>query len=290
MDYLLHILILSAIYSILSVSLELLAGRAGILSIAQAAFFGVGAYASALVAVRLSGGFFVGVLAGVVFASLVSLVVSLPSLRLHNDYFVIATFGFQIIVFNVLNNWTSLTHGPMGISGIPQPVLFGLNVDTHSEFLVLASLFAAFVYLVIGRITRSPFGRVLHAIREDEVFARAHGKNPLYFKVAAFAVSGALTALAGSLCAHYVSYIDPTTFTLTESILIITMVVVGGAGSLWGPFIGAILLVSLPEALRFVGLPSAIAANVRQIIYGALLLIMMMFRPKGLVGRFGFGG
>lgn len=289
MDYVLHILILSAIYSILAVSLDLLAGRTGILSMAQAAFFGVGAYASALVSVRLSGGFFIGVLAGVLFAAVLSLVVSLPSLRLHGDYFVIATFGFQVIVFNVFNNSIALTQGPLGISGIPQPVLFGLKVDTHLKFLLLASLFASVAYLIIWRIATSPFGRVLHAIREDEVFARAHGKNPLYFKAISFSLSAALAASAGSLFAHYVTYVDPTSFTLMESVLIISMVIVGGAGNLWGPCVGAIILVMLPEALRFIGLSNASAANVRQIIYGCLLIIMMMFRPRGLVGRLSFG-
>ena len=129
---------------------------------------------------------------------------------------------------------------------------------------------------------------MLHAIREDEVFAKAHGKNTLYFKVTAFAVSAALAAMAGSLYAHYITYIDPTSFTVMESILIISMVIIGGAGSTWGPLVGAFVLVTLPEALRFIGLPSAVAANLRQIIYGSLLVIMMMFRPRGLVGKYGF--
>jgi len=208
--------------------------------------------------------------------------------RLHDDYFVIATFGFQIILFNIFNNWMELTRGPLGIPGIPQPVIFGWHVATHLEFLILASIFAAFAYFVVWRITSSPFGRVLHAIREDEVFASAHGKNTLYFKVTAFGVSAALAAMAGSLYAHYITYIDPTSFTVMESILIISMVIIGGAGSTWGPLVGAVVLVMLPEALRFVGLPSAVAANLRQIIYGGLLVIMMMFRPRGLVGKYGF--
>ncbi|MEK7676048.1 MAG: branched-chain amino acid ABC transporter permease [Verrucomicrobiota bacterium] len=141
---------------------------------------------------------------------------------------------------------------------------------------------------MVWRITSSPFGRVLHAIREDDVFAKAHGKNTLYFKVTAFAGSAALAAMAGSLYAHYITYIDPTSFTVMESILIISMVIIGGAGSLWGPLVGAIVLMTLPEALRFIGLPSAVAANLRQIIYGSLLVITMMFRPRGLVGKYGF--
>jgi branched-chain amino acid transport system permease protein len=288
MEYLLHILIVCLIYATLAFALDLLAGHTALLSVAQAAFYGLGAYTSALLAVNHGIPFFVGVLAGMTMAVLISFVVSLPSLRLHDDYFVIATFGFQMILFSIFNNWAELTRGPLGIPGIPQPVIFGWHVQSHAEFLILASVFAAFAYFVVCRLTSSPFGRVLHAIREDEVFAKAHGKNTLYFKVTAFAVSAALAATAGSLYAHYITYIDPTSFTVMESILIISMVIIGGAGSLWGPLVGAFVLVTLPEALRFIGLPSAVAANLRQIIYGSLLVIMMMFRPRGLVGKYGF--
>jgi branched-chain amino acid transport system permease protein len=266
----------------------LLAGRAGLLSIGHAAFYGVGAYASALVGMRLGAPFLLGILAGIGVVVLISFVVSLPSVRLSDDYFVIATFGFQMILFSVLNNWSDLTRGPLGLPGIPHPMIFGWHVRSHLDFLILAAGFAAFAYLVVHLLTSAPFGRVLHAIREDEVFARALGKNTLYFKVTAFAVSAALAATAGGLYAHYVTYIDPTSFTVMESILIISMVIIGGAGSLWGPLVGAFVLVTLPEALRFIGLPTATAANLRQIIYGALLVVMMMIRPRGLMGKYSF--
>ena len=288
MDYLLHILIVIALYSIVTLSLDLVWGHGGFLCIAHAGFYGLGAYASALLTTRAGMPFLVGVLVGMAVAILISFIISLPSLRLDGDHFVIATFGFQMILFSIFNNWMELTRGPLGIPGIPQPVIFEWHVDSHWEFLVLASIFAVFAYLVVWRLTSSPFGRVLHAIREDEVFAKAHGKNTLYFKVSAFAVSAALAAMAGSLYAHYITYIDPSSFTVMESILIISMVIVGGAGSAWGPLVGAMVLVMLPEALRFVGLPSTVAANVRQIIYGGLLIVMIMFRPRGLVGKYGF--
>jgi branched-chain amino acid transport system permease protein len=288
MDYALHIVVLFCIYTSLAVSLDILTGHTGLLSITQAAFFGLGAYTSALFATRLGAPFLFGVLAGILLAALISFVISLPSLRLHDDYFVIATFGFQVIVFSTFNNRVELTGGPLGIPGIPQPVILGWPVNTQIKFVAVAAVFAWIVFLVANRITKSPFGRVLHAIREDEVFAKALGKNTLYFKVTAFAASAALAATAGSLYAHYISYIDPTSFTVMESILVISMVIIGGSGSMWGPLVGAVLLVTLPEALRFVGLPSAAAANLRQIIYGSLLVIMMMFRPRGLVGKYGF--
>ncbi len=289
MDYLIHILVLVCIFAVLTVSLDLLAGHMGSLSIAHAAFYGLGAYTSALIVTRIGAPFVIGVAAGTVVAAAISFIVSLPSLRLHDDYFVIATFGFQMILVSIFNNWMHVTRGPLGIPGIPQPVIFGWHISSHADFLILAFVFAAFAYFVVYRLTSSPFGRVLHAIREDEVFAQALGKNTLRFKVTAFAVSAALAAMAGSLYAHYITYIDPTSFTVMESILVISMVIIGGAGSTWGPLVGAVVLVTLPEALRFVGLPSNVAANLRQIFYGALLVVMMMFRPRGLAGRYSFG-
>lgn len=288
MDYLFHLTTLTAIYVVLVISIDLLAGHSGLLSLSHAAFYGLGAYTSALLVTVQHVPFTVGVVTGMTLAAFVSLVVSLPSLRLPDDYFVIATFGFQMIIFSVLNNWIDLTRGPLGIFGIPKPVIFGWRVDTHWQFLVLAAILAAFAYFIVWRITSSPFGRVLHAIREDEVVAQSMGKNTLYFKMTAFAASAALAAMAGSLYAHYITYIDPTSFTVMESILIISMVIIGGAGSLWGPLVGAVVLVTLPEALRFVGLPSSVAANLRQIIYGSLLVVMILFRPRGLVGKYGF--
>jgi branched-chain amino acid transport system permease protein len=288
-DYLLHILILAMIYTVLAISLDLLAGQTGLLSIAQAAFYGVGAYTSALLATIHHCPFHSALLIGMSVAVLVSFVVSLPSLRLHDDYLVIATFGFQMILFSVFNNWMDLTRGPLGIAGIPPPIICGWHVDAHGDFLLLASLVAAAAFVVVTRLSAGAFGRVLHAIREDEVLAKSLGKNTLRFKVAAFAVSAALASAAGSLHAHYMTYIDPTSFTVMESILVISMVIIGGAGSKWGPVVGAMMLVILPEALRFVGLPTPVAANVRQIIYGALLVVMMMYRPRGLVGRYDVG-
>ncbi len=289
MNFVLHIFVLVAAYSTLAVSLDLLAGRTGLLSLAHAAFYGIGAYTSALLAVSLGAPFIVGIIASMGIAAVLSLLVSLPSLRLHGDYFVIATFGFQMIAFSVFNNWMDLTRGPLGIPGIPPPNILGWQVDSNPEFAILAALFAIFAYVVVGLIATSPFGRVLHAIREDEVLSRAIGKSTVRFKVTAFAISSALAAMAGALYAHYITYIDPTSFTVMESILVLSMVIIGGAGSMWGPLVGAVVLVTLPEALRFVGLPTAAAANLRQIIYGALLVVMMMARPQGLVGRYAFG-
>lgn len=289
MNYLFHILILWAIYSILAMSLDLLVGHTGILSLAHGAFYGIGAYTSALLAVTGRVPFAIAVLAAMVCGCVVSFIVSLPSLRLHEDYFVVATFGFQMILFSILNNWGNLTQGPLGITGIPKPVLFGWNISSRGEFLMLSLVFAALAYFIVYRLASSPFGRVLRAIREDEVLAKALGKNTFWFKVTAFAVSAALAASAGSLYAQYMSYIDPTSFTVMESILIISMVIIGGAGSILGPLVGALLLVTVPEGLRFIGLPASVAANLRQIFYGGLLVAILIFRPNGMIGRYRLG-
>ena len=288
MEYFLHILILIGIYVILAESLNLIVGYTGLLSIAHAAFYGVGAYVAALMALKLNSPFILNVICAMIIAGFLGGLVGIPSLRIKDHYFVIATFAFQVIVFSILNNWVSFTSGPMGLPGIPHPVVFGWVVSSHIEFLVLVGIFAVLTVWTCHRIVGSPFGRILTAIREDEIFALSAGKNVAFYKVAVFIIGSGIAAIAGALYAHYISFIDPTSFTVMESIFIISIVIIGGAGSLWGPVIGAIVLVILPEILRFVGMPSSIAANMRQILYGGLLVVFMMWRPQGLVGKYGF--
>jgi len=290
MEYLLHILILIGIYVILSVSINLIVGYTGLLSIAHAAFYGVGAYVAALMALSLHSPFLVNTACAVVLSGVLGALVGIPSLRIRDDYFVIATFAFQIITFSVLNNWVSLTGGPMGLPGIPQPTIFGLQVSSHVGFLLLVGVFCALTLWVTHRIVRSPFGRVLKAIREDEVFAQAAGKNVAAYKVLVFVIGAGVAAVAGVMYAYYISFIDPTSFTVMELIFIISIVIIGGAGSLWGPVVGAVVLVVLPELLRFIGLPNAVAANLRQMIYGGLLVAFMMWRPRGFLGEYAFQG
>jgi branched-chain amino acid transport system permease protein len=200
----------------------------------------------------------------------------------------VATFAFQIIVFSVMNNCVALTGGPMGLPGIPKPVILGWKVDTHWEFLAVVWGYAVMVVWASHRLTASPFGRLLKSIREDETLTEGAGKNVAWCKVRIFAISAAMAAVAGVIYAHYISFIDPTSFTVMESIFILSIVIIGGAGSLWGPVVGAIVLVTLPELLRFVGLPTAVAANIRQILYGGLLVAFMMWRPQGILGEYAF--
>lgn len=178
----------------------------------------------------------------------------------------------------------------MGLPGIPQPVILGLDISSPVGFLILVGIFCGLTLWISHRIVRSPFGRVLKAIREDEVFAQAAGKNVAAYKMLIFVLGAGMAGMAGVIYAHYISFIDPTSFTVMESIFIISIVIIGGSGSLWGPVVGAVVLVILPELLRFIGLPSSVAANVRQIIYGGFLVAFMMWRPRGFLGEYAFQG
>ena len=288
MTYLLHISIFIGIYIILSISLNLLAGYTGILSIGHAAFYGIGAYVAALMALKLNSPFLLNIFLAVLGSAIIGAFVGIPSLRIKDDYFIIATFAFQIITFSILNNLVSFTGGPMGLPGIPQPVIFGIKISSHLSFLILIAILCAFTFYVSNKIVKSPFGRILKAIREDEVFAQSLGKNISAYKVKIFMISAGLAAIAGVMYATYITYIDPTSFTVMESIFIISIVIIGGAGNLWGSVLGATVLVMLPEALRFIGLPNAVAANIRQMLYGGLLVAFMLWRPQGFIGEYTF--
>lgn len=288
MEYLLHILILICIYCIVGISLNIVAGYTGLISIAHAAFYGIGAYTAALLSLRFGVNFLLAIPAAIIVAAFFGFLIAFPSLRIRDDFFIIATFGFQVIVFSVMNNWMALTNGPLGLPGIPQPEILGYRFESHLDFLILSFLFALIAYVVTRRLVKSPFGNLLRAIREDDLFAQSFGKNVSYYKVLTFSIGAGLVAIGGALYAYYISFIDPTSFTVPESIFMLSIVIVGGAGRLRGSILGAILLVSIPELLRFVGMPNSIAANLRQILYGGLLVVFMIWRPKGIWGEFEF--
>lgn len=288
MEYLLHILVITGIYIILTLSLNLIVGYTGLAAFGHAAFSCVGAYASSLLALQYGISPWIGLMIGACAAALLGIVIGLPSIRLRGDYLALATFGFGVIVYSVAKNWVSLTRGPMGLPGIPGFNLFGLPLDSIFSYLILVAAFVLFTFFVIQRIVNSPFGRILQGIREDEIAAQAMGKDVNRHKLLVFVIGAFFAGIAGSLYAHYITFIDPSSFTVMESITILLMVVFGGMGSLSGSFLGAAVLVILPELLRFLGMPSAIAAPLRQMIYGLLLILLMLKRPQGLVGRYRF--
>jgi len=281
MEYLLHLLILVGIYVMLSQSLNLSAGFGGMVSLAHAGFYGVGAYTAALLAVHYQTPFLLALPVAMVLSGVLALVVSAIALRTIDDYFIICTLGIQVVVFSLMNNWMGFTRGPLGIPGIPGISLFGVAVGSKWAFLLLTVFFVAVIFVLLKRLTGSSFGRILRALSEDEIFAQSLGKNVYVSKVIAFTAGAMLAAIPGALYAHYISYIDPTSFTVDESIFILSIVIIGGMRNLWGSVVAAAFLVFLPEALRFVGIPNAIAANMRQIIYGGILIVMMFRYSRG---------
>lgn len=288
MNYLYHLLVMINIYTILALSLNLLVGYAGLLSMCQASFYGLGAYISTLLIMRAGFGFIPSLIIAIGGSVMLSYLISFPSLRLRGDYFVLATLGFQVITFAILYNWISVTRGPYGIPGIPSPRIFSASIDSVFSYFVFTLLISILCGLMFYLISYSPFGRSLKAIREDEIAAAALGKNIIRFKVTAFAVSAGFAAVAGVLFAGYMRHIDPTSFTLNESIFIISIIIIGGSGNLSGPIIGTVLMVLLPEILRFLHIPDSVAANMRQIIYGLLIIIIMRFMPQGISGEYKF--
>lgn len=263
-------------------------GYTGLLSLCHAAFYGIGAYVAALLMTQGEWPFWLTVPTTMVITALISMVIAVPSLRLKGDYFLLATLGFQIIVFTILYNWDSVTHGATGISGIPTPQMGFLKVDTPFGFFLFSIGIALICVVLLYQLIQSSFGRALVAIREDEVAAATLGKHVSLLKILAFSISAAFAALAGTLFIGYSRYVDPTSFTVSESIFILSMVIIGGTGSMAGPVIGTFFVIVLPEVLRFLPLSSTTADQLRQIIYGLLLIFLMYYRPQGLCGKFKF--
>ncbi len=286
MDFWFSYIALAEIYVLLGLSTNLLVGIVGIFSVSQAAVFGVGAYIVAHFLMATTPLSFLPALAIAVVACIVlNILITLPSLRVSGDYFVVTSFGIQLLATAVFTNWTGGTGGANGLPGIPPPDIFGFGLQSTRQLMWLCTAGVVICCLVFLLIMRAPFGRLLRAIREDELAVAAAGKNVLWAKVSAAALAGAFAAVAGGLYATFLSFIDPSSFDLDASILLLTMVVVGGARTLAGSIVGPFLLLALPQLLTLVEIPTTIAAAMRQLIYGVLLIAFMLFRPQGLVGE-----
>lgn len=275
MEYILHLLIIICIYTILSQSLSLVAGYSGQISLAHAGFYGIGAYSAALMAVNFGTPTILNILIALLISGIVAYIVAKVAVKTVDDYYVVITLGIQVVIYSIMNNWQDVTNGPLGISGIPTISFFGIPLESTWAFLSVSVIITGLVWFILDNITKSPFGRVLRALSEDEIYTDSLGKNVGNAKVVSFVISGMLASLGGVLYAYYISYIDPTSFTLDESIFILSIVIIGGMRNLLGVFLATVFLVLLPEILRFVGMPSSIAANLRQIIYGIALIIVV---------------
>jgi len=275
--YVLHLAILAGIYIILTLSLNLIIGYAGQVSLGHAAFYGIGAYASALVSLHWHFPFPAAVLAAILGAGLCGFALGLPTLRLKEDYLAIVTLGFGVIVDLVFLN-LDITGGPDGLPGIPPPSFSGLSLREPWQYLILVVLAVLLVLVATYRLVDSYHGRALRAIRDHEITAQVMGINTPAYKVLIFTLAAALAGLAGSLYTHYITFINPESFGLHTSILILTMVVLGGMGSIARSVLGAVILTILPEMLRQ-------AHAYQDLIYGGLLVGLLILRPAGILGR-----
>lgn len=283
MNYLLYVISLVAVYGILTAALNLAVGYTGILSIAQAAFMGIGAYAAGILLTEWGLNFFYALPVGMAVAGLAGAALAWGTLRLKGEYYVIASFGFQVIIYSILLNWISLTGGPFGIREIPPPQALGFAFAGPLRYAIFTLGFLAICVWVTWRLGESPYGKVLRAIREDDAAAASIGKNVNRYKIVIFTVSAVLASVGGALYACLITYIDPFTFTIHESIFILALVIIGGSGNVYGSVVGAAVLISIPEMLRFFDVPTTVASPIREILYGALMIIFLRFRPKGLL-------
>ena len=294
------LLTIFAIWSMLAVSLNLVLGYTGLLSVGHVGFYGIGAYTVAVLTANprqevLEGAviqifawpFFAALPMAVLLCGVVAFVVGIAFSRFRDDVYVLASFGFAIIAYNVFVNWQWVTRGPFGIHQIPKPVIFGYTVSGDLEFLLLTLAFLAIVIGITWFIVSSSFGRVLKAVREDEDAIEVFGYRSSRYKLAIWVISAMMAGLAGAMLASYTSFVDPNSFILLESILLVAIVILGGLASIWGSLLGALAFVLLEEGVRFVPfLPPEHVGQVRQIILGTLLVLLMLFRPQGVAGKF----
>ncbi|MEM8551503.1 MAG: branched-chain amino acid ABC transporter permease [Pseudomonadota bacterium] len=280
--YWLHVINVTMIYALVSLGQNIITGWCGMLTLGQAAFFGLGAYTSALLSLTFGLPFIVCFFAAGIMASIVGALLSLPCLRVRTDFLSLITIAFNQLFFVVANNWMSLTRGPMGLPQVPRIEFFGFAAWSATDHYYVFLVIVALAYFAVSRITGGATGRAWEMIRDDEVAARAVGVDVVRYKVLAFAVGCFLAGCAGSLFAHYLRLVSPDMFLLEESLIAMQMAILGGLASLPGAALGAFLMIAIPEALRS---SEPWLITLRPGIGGALLVILMIWRPHGLLSR-----
>jgi branched-chain amino acid transport system permease protein len=269
------------IYTVIGLGLNIVVGLAGLLDLGYVAFFAVGAYSYALLNHHFGIGFWTALPIGAGLATGFGVLLGFPVLRLRGDYLAIVTLGFGEIIRLILENWNAFSFGPSGIDNIPPPGLFGLDLtlqQSHTYIYYLMIGLTLLTIAVVGRLKNSRLGRAWIALREDEIACQAMGIDKVRTKLSAFALGAAWAGMGGVVFAAKQKFINPYSFTIWESILILCIVVLGGMGSIAGVLIGALLLILLPESLR-------IFADYRWLIFGLLLVLTMVFRPGGIVSE-----
>ncbi|MGK8642558.1 branched-chain amino acid ABC transporter permease [Brucella anthropi] len=285
LNYIANLVTVTGTSMILALSLNLLIGYAGIFSMAHAVFYGVGAYVAALLGLYYSADLAIAIPVAMISGAVASLLISLPALRVRGEYFVAASLGLQVIASTIFEQWDSVTGGLSGLSGIPVAELFGYELASPTVFMIVTIVLVVFVALVVICLLRTSFGRDLRAIRDDETAAGAVGKNVTTIKAIAVAVSAALCTVGGVLYAYNIAFVNPESFTLNLSVLVMAMVIIGGAGTTIGPIVGAAIIQFLPAALSWLPLPSQNIGYLQQILYGVAMVLLMIYRPAGLLGK-----
>jgi len=278
-----HLLVMILINTIVVLSLDMLVGHVGLISLGHAGFMGIGAYVSALLTMNYQAPFLIALLTAFFFSAVVGLIVGYPSLRMRGHYFVIVTFICGIIFNLLFTNLITITRGPMGIPGIPYPDIsfskhFRLNFETKRAYYYLTLFFMLALLYIKRRISCSKMGRALLAIREDEELAKSVGINIHAYKVIIFVLSTAFTGMAGGLYAHYIRFIGPDSFTLLHSFNFFVMNLVGGKGTVLGPIIGPFLLTVIDE------LSQLFQPAIARIIFGVFLILTILYMPQGIMG------
>jgi len=277
-QYFLTVIVKMAVYAMFGLGLNILTGYTGLVSLGHAGFVAIGAYASSLCAVKLGWGFFPSMLFGMVAAGLVGILLGLPTLRLTGTYLSIVTLGFGEIIKMVAMNWIPVTNGTLGVKNIPKPTLFGMKLTIANYglyYLVVVALVICTIFCLV--LVKSKTGRAFQAIKGDELASVMMGINTTYYKILAFVLSACICAAAGALYASLIGYVDPNTFNFDVSTLILSIVILGGMGTIRGMFLGAAILIALPEVSRFLMV-------YRFVLYGVILVVMMRFRPQGILG------
>lgn len=275
--YILFVCNLAMIYAVLALGLNLLTGYGGQISVGHAAFFGIGAYTSAILCVDYGWNFWTALPAAVVLSSACGLILAIPTLRLRGHYLILATLGFGEIVRLILQNWQQLTKGPTGIVGIPPINIAGFSLATEPRFYYLALAFLIVALFITHRVVQARSGRELVSVRDNELAAELMGVNTTRVKLFAFTISAAFAGVAGSLYAHMSGSISPDVFTFEISVAVLVMVMLGGAGTIYGPVFGALFLTALPELLRGF-------KDYYLLFYGMGILLLAVFLPRGMAG------
>ena len=274
-----NIMITALMYVILGLGLNIVVGLAGLLDLGYVAFYAVGAYSYALLNYHWGLGFWTVLPIGAALGALTGIILGFPVLRLRGDYLAIVTLGFGEIIRLILENWNAFSFGPSGIANIPRPGLFGIELSLHQNIIYLYFLMIAltiFTIFVVNRLQASRIGRAWIALREDEIACQAMGVDKTKTKLTAFALGATWAGMGGVVFAAKTTFINPASFTIWESIIILCVVVLGGMGSIIGVIFGAGFLILLPEYLRAV-------SEYRMLVFGAVLVTMMVFRPGGLI-------